>query len=149
MYIESVPNRDSPPAVLLRESYREGGKVRKRTLLNLSDWPPERIAGFKMLLKGGTVIAHDREAISIVRSLPHGHVASSPELEAVSSVCVRWLPWTSGFHSCRRDRNSDGAAALDRALQEARPAHLVNQCVYRRKRCRPVLRHDDILRHVE
>ena len=56
MYIESVPNRDSPPAILLRESYREGGKVRKRTLLNLSDWPPERIAGFKTLLKGGPVI---------------------------------------------------------------------------------------------
>src|SRR5271166_3784403 len=69
MYIESVPNRDSPPAILLRESYREGGKVRKRTLLNLSDWPPERIAGFKTLLKGGTVIPSDREAISIVRSL--------------------------------------------------------------------------------
>ena len=47
MYIESVPNRDSPPAILLRESYREAGKVKKRTLLNLSDWPHERIAGFK------------------------------------------------------------------------------------------------------
>ena len=47
MYIESVPNRDSPPAILLRESYREGGKVKKRTLLNISDWPRERIAGFK------------------------------------------------------------------------------------------------------
>ena len=77
MYIESVPNRDSPPAILLRESYREGGKVKKRTLLNLSDWPAERIAGFKTLLKGGTVIAGDREAISIVRSLPHGHVAAA------------------------------------------------------------------------
>ena len=77
MYIESVPNRDSPPAILLRESYREGGKVRRRTLLNLSDWPPERIAGFKTLLKGGTVIPSDREAISIVRSLPHGHVAAA------------------------------------------------------------------------
>ena len=77
MYIESVPNRDSPPAILLRESYREGGKVRKRTLLNLSDWPPERIVGFKTLLKGGTVIPNDREAISIVRSLPHGHVAAT------------------------------------------------------------------------
>jgi hypothetical protein len=77
MYIESVPNRDSPPAILLRESYREGGKVRKRTLLNLSDWPPERIAGFKALLKGGTVIPSDQEAISIVRSLPHGHVAAA------------------------------------------------------------------------
>src|SRR6266404_9423402 len=52
MYIEAVPNRDSPPAILLRESYREAGKVKKRTLLNLSDWPHERIAGFKALLKG-------------------------------------------------------------------------------------------------
>src|SRR5260370_8222955 len=77
MYIESVPNRDSPPAILLRESYREGGKVRKRTLLNLSDWPSERIAGFRALLKGGTVIPGDREAISIVRSLPHGAVAAA------------------------------------------------------------------------
>ena len=77
MYIESVPNRDSPPAILLRESYREGGKVKKRTLLNLSDWPPQRIAGFKALLKGGTIIPGDRAAISIVRSLPHGHVAAA------------------------------------------------------------------------
>ena len=77
MYIESVPNRDSRPAILLRESYREGGKVRKRTLLNLSDWPPERVAGFKTLLKGGTVIPNEKEAIIIVRSLPHGHVAAA------------------------------------------------------------------------
>ena len=77
MYIESVPNRNSPPAILLRESYREGGKVRKRTLLNLSDWPSERIAGFKALLKGGTVIPSEKEAISIIRSLPHGHVAAA------------------------------------------------------------------------
>src|SRR5215469_16250748 len=74
MYIEAVPNRDSPPAILLRESYREAGKVKKRTLLNLSDWPHERIAGFKALLKGGTVIPKDQDAITIIRSLPHGHV---------------------------------------------------------------------------
>jgi hypothetical protein len=77
MYIESVPNRGSPPAILLRESYRDGGKVKKRTLLNLSDWPHERIAGFKMLLNGGTVIPKDQEAITIVRSLPHGHVVAT------------------------------------------------------------------------
>jgi hypothetical protein len=77
MYIESVPNRGSPPAILLRESYRDRGKVKKRTLLNLSDWPHERIAGFKMLLNGGTVIPKDQEAITIVRSLPHGHVAAT------------------------------------------------------------------------
>src|ERR1700736_4848150 len=74
MYIEAVPNRGSPPAILLRESYREAGKVKKRTLLNLSDWPHERIAGFKALLKGGTVIPKDQDAITILRSLPHGHV---------------------------------------------------------------------------
>ena len=77
MYIELVPNRDLPPAILLRESFREGGKVKKRTLLNISDWPRERIAGFKALLKGGTVIPADQEAISIVRSLPHGAVAAA------------------------------------------------------------------------
>jgi len=80
MYIESVPNRGSPPAILLRESYREGGRVKKRTLLNLSDWPPERIAGFKALLKGGTVVGGDQPAtaaITILRSLPHGHVAAA------------------------------------------------------------------------
>src|SRR5208337_1447493 len=77
MYVETVPYRNSPPAILLRESYREGGKVKKRTLLNLSDWPRERIAGFKALLKGGVVIPADQEAIAILRSLPHGHVGAA------------------------------------------------------------------------
>src|ERR1700726_1861315 len=59
MYIEAVPNRNSPPAILLRESYREGGKVRKRTLCNLSDWPTAFIEGLRGVLKGGTVgMAH-------------------------------------------------------------------------------------------
>jgi transposase len=75
MYIESVPNRNSPPAILLRESYREAGKVRKRTLCNLSDWPTAHIEGLRGVLKGGTVIAPDREAFTVTRSLPHGHAA--------------------------------------------------------------------------
>src|ERR1700759_2414110 len=77
MYIESVPNRNSPPAVLLRESYRENGKVRKRTLCNLSDWPAAHVEGLRGVLKGGTVIAPDREAFTVVRSLPHGHIAAA------------------------------------------------------------------------
>ena len=56
MYIEAIRNRNSPPAVLLREAYRDQGKVKKRTLLNLSDWPPELVEGFKALLKGGAVV---------------------------------------------------------------------------------------------
>jgi Transposase DDE domain len=77
MYIESVPNRNSPPAILLRESYREGGKVRKRTLCNLSDWPAAHIEGLRGVLKGGIVIAPERDAFTVTRSLPHGHVAAA------------------------------------------------------------------------
>ena len=76
MYIESVPNRSSPPAILLRESYREGGKVRKRTLANLTKWPTAVVEGLRCLLKGGTAIPSLEQAFDIVRSLPHGHVAA-------------------------------------------------------------------------
>ena len=77
MYIESVPNRNSPPAILLRESYRDGGKVRTRTLCNLSNWPSAYIEGLRGVLKGGTVIPAERDAFTVVRSLPHGHVAAA------------------------------------------------------------------------
>jgi len=75
MYIESVPNRNSPPAILLRESYRENGKVRKRTLCNLSDWSTAHVEGLRGVLKGGTVVAPDLDAFTVTRSLPHGHAA--------------------------------------------------------------------------
>src|SRR5438309_6295772 len=74
MYIEAVPNRGSPPAVLLRESFRENGRVRKRTLANLSDWPTPLVEGFRTLLKGGVAVA--AEAIRIRRALPHGDAAA-------------------------------------------------------------------------
>ncbi|HME20460.1 MAG TPA: IS1634 family transposase [Acetobacteraceae bacterium] len=77
MYIEAVPNRNSPPAILLRESYRRDGKVRKRTLCNLSDWPTAYIEGLRGVLKGGTVIPAEREAFTVIRTLPHGHVAAA------------------------------------------------------------------------
>jgi hypothetical protein len=77
MYIEAVPNRNSPPAILLRESYRAGGKVCKRTLCNLSDWPGAHVEGLRGVLKGGTVIPADRDAFTVTRSLPHGHVAAA------------------------------------------------------------------------
>ena len=77
MYIEAVPNRNSPPAILLRESYRHEGKVRKRTLCNLSDWSPAHIEGLRGVLKGGTVIPAEHDAFIVTRSLPHGHVAAA------------------------------------------------------------------------
>jgi transposase len=74
MYIESVPNRGSPPAILLRESFRDQGRVKKRTLANLSAWPAPLVEGFRTLLKGGVAVAAD--GIRIRRALPHGHAAA-------------------------------------------------------------------------
>ena len=76
MYIEAVPNRKSPPALLLRESYRHQGKVKKRTLANLSKWPPHLVQGFRVLLKKGVAVAHLESSLDIVRSQPHGHIAA-------------------------------------------------------------------------
>jgi hypothetical protein len=78
MFIETVPNRGSPPAVLLRESYRdERGRAQKRTLANLSKLPRDVIEALKALLKGGTVIGTGAGELAIERSLPHGHVAAA------------------------------------------------------------------------
>ena len=76
MHIESVPNRNSRPCILLRQSYRQDGKVRKRTLANLTHWPTEVVEGLRQLLKGGTVGRAGAD-FEIVRSLPHGHVAAT------------------------------------------------------------------------
>lgn len=77
MYIATVPNRTSPPAILLRESFRDGSKVRTRTLANLSHWPHHRIEAFRAFLKGATVgTSLGSDSFEIQRSLPHGHVAA-------------------------------------------------------------------------
>jgi transposase len=76
MYIERVPNRNSPPAVLLRESYREGDKVCKRTIANLSELSDDVIENLKAALKGGKVIDNIESVLKVKRSLPHGHVAA-------------------------------------------------------------------------
>ena len=75
MYIESVPNRSSPPAILLRESFRVGGRVKKRTLANLSKLPANAIEALRRILRGERLVNPD-DAFSCVRSLPHGHVAA-------------------------------------------------------------------------
>jgi hypothetical protein len=76
MFIDVVPNGRSAPAVLLRESYREGKRVLKRTLANLTALPPPLIDGLRVLLNGGTVVGRPEEALEIRRALPHGHVAA-------------------------------------------------------------------------
>lgn len=75
MYVARVPNRNSPPAILLRESYRAGDKVKTRTLANLSGWPEAKIQALSRLLKDEAV-AIPAERCAIERSLPHGHIAA-------------------------------------------------------------------------
>src|SRR5579871_152607 len=77
MYVVKVPNRGSPPAILLRESYRQDGKVKNRTLANLSSWPEAKVDALTQVLKGAPPPAAGLDgAFEITRSLPHGHVAA-------------------------------------------------------------------------
>src|ERR1700732_3355623 len=76
MYVAVVPNRGSPPAILLRESYREAGKTKNRTLANLSGWPAERIEQLRAVLRGDKLLPA-AAAWEIVRALPHGHVLAA------------------------------------------------------------------------
>ena len=135
MYIETVPNRNSPPAVLLREGYREGGKIVKRTLANLSHWDAQLVEHFRLLLKGGVAVESSDAVMTIERSLPHGHVAAvlgaaracgaqkwfaraPEELRAVllAMLCARVL-WPSSKLATQRMLHDDTAtSSLGRVL---------------------------------
>src|SRR5260221_13579980 len=76
MYVVRVPTRPAPPAVLRRESYRQDGKVKNRTLANLSAWPEAKVDALARVLKGQQPAAALEGGFEIPRSLPHGHVAA-------------------------------------------------------------------------
>ena len=110
MFIETVPNRTSPPAVLLRESYRdEQGRTQKRTLANLSKLPVDVIQGLRALLKGGTVIGSSPEEMRIESSLPHGHVAAV--LGTLRKIALDRLMLSTGKDAASR-RNCDLVVAM-------------------------------------
>ena len=73
MYIETVPNRNSRPAILLRQGWREGKRVRKKTLANLTDRPAEKVEALRQVLEGQRLLALE-DAFVVERSPPHGHV---------------------------------------------------------------------------
>jgi hypothetical protein len=73
--LDRIPNRNSPPAYLLRETYREGHKVKKRTLANISHWPIAKIEALRGVLRGDFSGEDQGQGLSLLRSLPHGHVA--------------------------------------------------------------------------
>ena len=103
MYIEIVPNRNSRPAILLREGWREGKKVCKRTLANLTDWPAQKVQALRRVLKDEPLVAPD-EAFSIERSWPHGHVEAV--LETIGRIGLDKLVGT------KRTRERDLVLAM-------------------------------------
>jgi hypothetical protein len=116
MFIDIVPNRDSPPAVLLRESYRDAeGRTQKRTLANLSKLPGDVIEMLKALLKGGRLIEAPLEDLSIERSLPHGHVAAV--LGTIRQIALdRLLLSTAKDKASRRHCDLVVAMMVDRLI---------------------------------
>jgi transposase len=95
MYIATVPNRNSPPAILLREGWREGNKTRQRTLANLSHWPAQKIETLRRLLQDEALVSpHD--LFTTRQTLPHGHV------EAILLMIRKLeLDRLLAFQSCR------------------------------------------------
>ena len=79
-HVETIPNRSSPLATLLRKAWREGKRIRKQTIANLTHLPPELVEGIRRVPKGGVVLGSPHEAFAVRRSLPHGHVAAMLEL---------------------------------------------------------------------
>ena len=117
MYVETVPNRGSPPAILLRESYRDGDRIRKRTLLNLSDWPSQRVEGLRALLKGGVVVPAGEAAFTVERSLPHGAVAAV--LGTVRAIGLDRLLGPKNPNEANRPRDLVLAMIVNRVIAPA------------------------------
>ncbi len=115
MFIDAVPNRKSPPAILLREAYREGGRAKKRTLANLSKLPADLIAAIRAVLDGASVVGPGEDGFQIARALPHGHVAAA--LGMVRKIALdRLLLSTAKDAPSRRHRDLVVALLVDRLI---------------------------------
>src|SRR5437899_10031156 len=125
-YVAVIPNRGSPPAILLRESYREAGKTKNRTLANLSGWPAQRIEQLRAVLRGDKLLPA-AEAVEIIRALPHGHVLAAlgtARRIALDAVLPRRAPQRRGPSAHGLDPWGDLALALIVARLRERAAKL-------------------------
>src|SRR6266481_6432225 len=120
MYIEAAPNRGAPPAVLLRESFRENGRVRKRTLADLSDWPTPLVEGFRTLLKGGVAVAEEGIRIRRAAARPRRRGAGHHPCHWPRPPARQADRQASGAAGDRLDRQSAGLARLQ-TRHRARP----------------------------
>ncbi len=158
MYVESVPNRNSPPAILLRECLRSGGKVVKRTLANLSAWPAAQIESLRRVLKGESLVSLS-EAFHIQRSAPHGHVAAAlgtlrrlvlepilsrtrgPERDLVVAMIVArilepssQLATSRGLHPETATSSLASVLGLDAAVEETQLYHAMDWLLVRQQK---------------
>ena len=134
-YVEAIPNRNSPPAVLLRQAWREGKRIRRKTIANLSKLPPHTIDAIRTILKGGVAFPRLDQAVTIRRSLPHGHVAAllglalqlnfprllhrNPSRErslALAAICARLLQPASKLATARCLSPDSAASSLGALL---------------------------------
>jgi len=163
MYVESVPNRSSPPAILLRESSRLSGKVVKRTLANLSTWPAAQVEALRRVLKGDSLVSPS-DAFQIQRSAPHGHVAAAlgtlrrlglepilsrspgPERDLVAAMIVARilqpaskLATARGFHPETASSSLAAVLGLDEAIDETPLYHSLDWLLLRQHRIEKAL----------
>ena len=116
-HIESSPNRANKPAILQREAWREGTRIRKRTIANLSRFPPAFVDGFRIILRGGVAVEDLSDLLHVERSWAHGHVA------AVLGTC-RLLGLERILHRRpSRQRDLALAAVVARVLAPERDAN--------------------------
>ncbi len=131
MYVTVVPNRKSPPAILLRESFREEGKVKNRTVANISDWPPEQIEALKAVLKGD--LAGVGPMPEVEASLPHGHVAAvlgtARQIGLEKLLSNKWVRERDLVMAlvCGRVLAPSSKLALAQALQPGSAHHTLGQ----------------------
>lgn len=158
MYIESVPNRNSPPAILLRHCLRSSGKVVKRTLANLSAWPAPQIQSLRRVLKGESLVSLS-DAFHIQRAAPHGHVAAAlgtlrrlvlepilsrtrcPERDLVVAMIVARilepsskLATSRGLHPDTATSSLPSVLGLDAAVEETQLYHAMDWLLVRQQK---------------
>ncbi len=112
-HVDSIPNRNSPPAILLRQAWREGKRIRRRTIANLSKLPPALVDGIRTVVRGGAAFERIEDAFPIHRALPHGHVA------AILGTCQQLGLGRILHRNPSRTRDLALAAVAARALNPA------------------------------
>ncbi len=75
-HVEAIPNRNRRPTILLRKAWREGKRIRKKTLANLTCLPPGMVEGIRRVVKGGVAFERPDEAFQI-RITPDGRPVNS------------------------------------------------------------------------